>query len=191
MTMIDREIAAWRRETRTRLLAARGAVTPAEYAEKSARVLASVQVRWQHGACVGAYWPMQGEIDPDPLLERLRQQGSTLALPVVVGRGLPLEFRAWQPGEPLAQGPFGTQHPVHGGAVHPSVLLVPVVGFDEQNYRLGYGGGYYDRTLAAMHPRPFTIGLGFELNRLATIHPQAHDIPLDEIVTESNMAIEP
>ena len=140
---------------------------------------------------IAAYCPLQGEVDPRPLLESFQREGCTLALPTVVGRGTPLEFRVWSPGDALEQGPFGTQHPAYGEPVQPTVLLIPVVGFDGQNYRLGYGGGYYDRTLAAMDPRPLTIGLGFELSRLATIHPRLRDIPLDCIVTESSVCMKP
>ena len=140
---------------------------------------------------IAAYWPLQGEVDPRPLLESLQRAGCTLALPTVVGGGMPLEFRVWSLGDALERGPFGTQHPAYGEPVQPTVLLIPLVGFDEQNCRLGYGGGYYDRTLAAMDPRPLTIGLGFELSRLATIHPRPHDIPLDCIVTESSVCMKP
>jgi 5-formyltetrahydrofolate cyclo-ligase len=78
--------------------------------------------------------------------------------------------------------------PADSPVLTPDLLLVPLVGFDPAGYRLGYGGGYYDRTLAAIQPRPLAIGIGFEQQALATIHPQPHDIPMDYIVTESRVA---
>jgi hypothetical protein len=109
-----------------------------------------------------------------------------LALPVVVQKAAPVLFREWWPGIPMANGIWNIPVPAAGDPVAPDVLLVPVVGFDRQNYRLGYGGGYYDRTLAAA-TRPRTIGVGFELARIATIHPQPHDIPMDFVVTEAGV----
>ncbi len=184
----DREATAWRRETRARLLQARAALAPEAHARRSAAVLANAQKLLASRRIQGdiaAYRPMRGEIDPEPLLAFLRSQGMRTALPVVSERAQPLRFRTWRPGEPLAPGPFGTEHPSGGEPVLPAVLLISLVGFDGENYRIGYGGGYYDRTLAVLAPKPFTIGIGFELGRLATIRPQPHDIPLDMIVTEA------
>jgi hypothetical protein len=106
----------------------------------------------------------------------------------VVAKGQPLEFWAWHPSAPLRRGVWDIPIPVERLVVRPTALLVPLVGFDDAGYRLGYGGGYYDRTLAVMRPRPLTIGIGYELGRLATIHPQPHDIQLDAIVTEAGLA---
>ena len=97
----------------------------------------------------------------------------------------PLEFRAWRPGAPLERGVWNIPVPAERQVVRPTALLVPLVGFDGQGYRLGYGGGYYDRTLAGISPTPLAIGVGYEFQRLASIHPQAHDIALDAIVTEA------
>jgi 5-formyltetrahydrofolate cyclo-ligase len=96
----------------------------------------------------------------------------------------PLEFRAWQPGVRLESGVWGIPVPADGEVVWPDVLLVPLVGFDRLGYRLGYGGGFYDRTLAAMPRRPTTLGVGFALGAIETIHPQQHDIPMDAVITE-------
>jgi 5-formyltetrahydrofolate cyclo-ligase len=93
-------------------------------------------------------------------------------------------FRLWSETAEMEEGRYGIPVPRATAEVRPDVVLLPLVGFDGANYRLGYGGGYYDRTLAGLEPRPRTIGLGFELSRLPTVHPQPHDIPLDEIVTE-------
>jgi 5-formyltetrahydrofolate cyclo-ligase len=140
-------------------------------------------------ALVGFYWPIRGEIGLHGLIRRLLERGAGAALPVVVEKGRPLEFRAWRPGAPLERGVWNIPIPATREVVHPSALLVPLVGFDEQCYRLGYGGGYYDRTLGAMSPKPLAIGIGYELGRLATIHPRRHDVPMDAIVTEAGVAM--
>jgi 5-formyltetrahydrofolate cyclo-ligase len=114
----------------------------------------------------------------------LRDRGTRLALPVIVERGQPLVFREWQPGSLMTQGVWNVPMPESGQAVMPDLLVVPFVGFDAKGYRLGYGGGFYDRTIAAMPTKPRTIGVGFNLGRLETIYPQPHDIALERIITE-------
>ena len=136
---------------------------------------------------LGVYWPFQAEFDPRPLIEWLAAAGSTVALPVVIDKSGPLEYRAWRPGEPLVDGVWGIPIPEKRDVVLPQAVLAPLVGFDRDCYRLGYGGGYFDRTLAALSPRPVAIGVGFELSRLDTIHPQDFDIPMDLIVTEAGI----
>jgi 5-formyltetrahydrofolate cyclo-ligase len=139
------------------------------------------------GRHVGLYWPFKREISLLALAETIIAAGGSVALPVVTGKAQPLQFRDWCPGDALESGPFDIPYPRDGPAVSPEVLLVALVGFDSKNYRLGYGGGYYDRTLAASVPRPTTIGIGFELMRLKTIQPLPHDIAMDAIITESNL----
>jgi 5-formyltetrahydrofolate cyclo-ligase len=117
-------------------------------------------------------------------LEGFAATGSVTALPAIVGRDRPLEFRRWRPGAALERGPFGIAQPRPGETVRPDLLLVPLLGFDDACYRLGFGGGYYDRTLAALVPKPLAVGVGFELGRLASIVPAPHDMPMDAIVTE-------
>ena len=102
----------------------------------------------------------------------------------MVEKRQPLEFWSWHPGMTLARGVWNIPIPVGRNPVQPTVLLVPLVGFDSAGYRLGHGGGYYDRTLATFIAKPFTIGIGYEIGRLETIHPQPHDVPMDAIVTE-------
>ena len=99
----------------------------------------------------------------------------------------PLEYRLWRPGDPLVDGVWGIPIPERRQMVVPQAVLAPLVGFDRRCYRLGYGGGYFDRTLAALQPRPFAIGVGFELSRIETIYPQDFDIPMDLIVTEAGL----
>ena len=108
-------------------------------------------------------------------------------LPVVTGPEQPLLFRAWQPDCAMTEDRYGIATPVEGAFIVPEVLLIPVNAFDAQGYRLGYGGGFFDRTLAALRPRPLAIGVGFELARVDTIHPCAHDTRLDAVVTETGV----
>jgi len=139
------------------------------------------------GARIGLYWPFKREISLFPLARTIVARGGLVALPVIVGNGQPLQFRAWKAGDPLAAGSCDIPYPRDGHTVQPEVLLIALVGFDAENYRLGYGGGYHDRTLANAAPRPTTIGVGFELMRIKSIKPLAHDIPMDAIVTEAGV----
>ncbi len=183
------EVRLWRKVKRTVLIERRLALPAGERAARSEAITAALLAALpsHSGALIGFYWPFKGEYDPRALVRLLHAQGMRLALPVVVQKAKPVIFREWWPGTPMANGFWNIPVPAAGEPVAPDVLLVPVVGFDRQNYRLGYGGGYYDRTLAAL-TRPRTIGVGFELSRIATIHPQPHDIPMDQVVTERTAA---
>lgn len=180
------EVRLWRKAKRVGLIERRLAMMPAEREVAGVAITATLErVLADHpGALVGAYWPFKGEYDPRPLMRALHAGGMRLALPVVVGKAMPLIFRPWWPGAAMTLGIWNIPVPAEGDPVAPDLLLAPVVGFDSANYRLGYGGGYYDRTLAAATKRPLTIGVGFERSRIGTVHPQPHDIPLDRIVTE-------
>jgi 5-formyltetrahydrofolate cyclo-ligase len=138
-------------------------------------------------AVVAGYWPMRNEFDPRPLLAKLGKAGHPLALPVVVGKDQPLVFRDWTPGDVLVEGGFGTQVP-HASAreVIPDVALVPMLAFDADGYRLGYGGGFYDRTLAQapMRWQTLTVGLAFAAQETEALPREAHDRKLQWIVTE-------
>ena len=140
------------------------------------------------GTVVAGYWPMGDEIDPLPLLEALGGRGCTLALPVVSARGQPLTFRAWSMGEALEPGPHGTNHPLAAAPMLiPQVLLVPLLAFDMAGFRLGYGGGYYDRTLDQLRRQPHVtaIGVAFAAQRVGAVPRGPHDQPLDLILTEN------
>jgi len=129
-------------------------------------------------------WPVRKEFDCRPLLGRLLAAGWQACQPVVVAKDAPMVFRAWQPESAMTTDCFGIPVPADGAVVVPDIVLLPLVAFDEQGYRLGYGGGFFDRTLARMAAKPATIGVGFEFGRLESLLPQAHDVPLDAIVTE-------
>jgi 5-formyltetrahydrofolate cyclo-ligase len=183
------EIQEWRRSQRTMMLERRKALSRAERAGCEATVtqLLDGQVPELDGASVGFYWPFRGELDLRPFAESLHRRGTRMSLPVVVEKAAPLEFWHWQPGTTLALGVWRIPVPAQRIVEIPTILIVPLLGFDEAGFRLGYGGGYYDRTLAAMQPQPFTVGVGFELGRLPTIHPQPHDIPMNVIATEAGI----
>ena len=180
-------IGAWRGAKRAELLAAREQLSAEEHARASAAIERQLESHAAElrGGVVAAYWPIRREFDPLPFAARLIAAGSTIALPVVVGKGAPLEFRAWRPGAAMETAALGLAHPRERTLVDPQALLVPLVGFDDAGYRLGYGAGYYDLTLAALGEQARAIGIGFELGRLATIRPQPHDVRLHGIVTEA------
>lgn len=138
---------------------------------------------------VALYWPVKGELDTRPLMEGLRARGAEVALPVVTGTGKPLLFRLWRPGEGLVDGHYGIKVPPESaGIVRPDIIGVPMLAFDETGHRLGYGGGFYDRTLEALRsdggPRPLAIGLAFERQRMSWLPRHGGDQVLDRIVTE-------
>jgi 5-formyltetrahydrofolate cyclo-ligase len=181
------DVRIWRRGERQRLIALRTSAPAAERRSWGERIEAGLValLQAQPVARLGVYWPFQGEFDPRPLIDRLAAEGVGVALPAVVDKKGPLEYRAWRPGERLVDGVWDIPIPERRDIVVPDAVLAPLVGFDRQCYRLGYGGGYFDRTLAALVPKPRAIGVGFELSAIETIHPQPFDVPMDVIVTEA------
>ena len=183
------DLAAWRKAQRARLLELRQAIPlPAQRAadERIAQLLLD-GFPLLGSMKVGFYWPFKGEVDPRVMVHRLRTQGARSALPTVVTKAAPLVFREWRPDTETVPGVFGLPVPVGTDVVIPDAVLVPPVGFDARGYRLGYGGGYFDRTLAALSPRPLAIGLARAMSRIETIHPQPYDIPMDFILTEDGI----
>jgi 5-formyltetrahydrofolate cyclo-ligase len=184
--MTPDELTRWRKAERRRLLAAREALDAGALEHARLRIDAHLERAFPGlaSARLAFCWPIRGEYDARPLAQGLRGRGAVTALPVVVAPGRPLEFRVWHPGVALAAGPLGIPYPEDSDAITPTVILLPVIGWDAAGHRLGYGAGYFDRTLAALSPRPTLIGVGYELGRIATIHPQPWDIPMDWVVTE-------
>jgi 5-formyltetrahydrofolate cyclo-ligase len=136
---------------------------------------------------VSGYWPMRSEMDLRPLLTALANTGRDVALPAVIGLGQPLQFRRWRPGEGLATGRFGTEHPPPEAAIiEPDVLLVPLLAYDDRHYRLGYGAGFYDRTLAGLRARKqvLVIGVAYSAQRVADVPVDGWDEALDLVLTE-------
>ena len=177
---------AWRKNQRERLIAARERVTPETLEAWRHRIDRSLELSFPGlaGAKVAFCWPIKGEYDARHLAKLLRDRGSVTALPVVVAPKTALIFRAWHPGVELATGALDIPYPANSAEVVPDVVLLPMNGWDQQGYRLGYGAGFFDLTLAAMPKRPVVLGVSYELARMDTIHPQSWDIPADYVVTE-------
>lgn len=178
-------------ELRRALLAARSAIATDARRQYDAAIGAHVLAWWRTHPVqtLGIFWPMRGEPDLRDVYAKLAAQGLQLALPLVVARDAPLQFAAWAPGEPLEVDAMGVSIPALIPAQNrimqnPEALLIPCVGFNAARVRLGYGGGYYDRTLAVA-PRPFAIGIAYA-NGLASFNAAAHDVALDLIITETS-----
>lgn len=187
------EVAAWRKTERARLLAERAAQSvDARKAAATAiaghldRLLAG-QFDSLDGLTISAWWPIKAEIDLRFWLAGLAARGARAALPLVATRAAPLLFRAWTPETRMERGFWNIPVPAGGPEIIPDITLSPVVGWDGAGYRLGYGGGYFDRTLAAAIPRPLAIGVGLDAAWIATIYPQPHDIAMRFVVTETGI----
>jgi 5-formyltetrahydrofolate cyclo-ligase len=184
LTAIDRKRAMRAAMTAVRAEAAArlGDAAPAMLCD---RILAEIPMR--AGAAVSGFWPMRDEIDLRPTLEALHRRGHPIGLPVVTGRGRPLVFRAWRPGDALEAAAFNTMVPAASAAeVRPEVLLVPLLAFDRRGYRLGYGGGFYDRTLAGLRAEAevLAVGVAYSDQEQPAVPHGETDQPLDWIVTE-------
>ncbi len=180
-----------RQALRDRLIAAREAMPAHQVLAASEAIERSLEQLLSRlsPAVVGFCWPYRGEFDCRPLVARWLRgaAGRRAALPVIVAPATPMPFRQWSPDSPMRAGRFGIPVPAGGADVAPDLLLMPVNAFDDQGYRLGYGGGYFDRTLAALAPRPVAVGIGFELARVASIDPGPFDIPMDYVVSEAGI----
>lgn len=185
---IEEAKAALRRSARD----ARAALSSAARADAARRVAAHLLARPDlvPAGAVAGYWPIRDELDCRPVLMTLLAEGRDVLLPVVAARDAALEFRLWAPDVPLEPSGFGTLAPsALAPQVAPDLILVPLLGFDARGTRLGYGGGYYDRTLAALPHRPRLVGLAFAAQELAAIPRDRHDFPLDAVVTEDGVRI--
>ncbi len=169
------------------MLAARRQTDPALIANWSASIVNHLLEAFARspGQHIGFCWPIHQEPDVRAALAPWQAQGAQALLPVVTAPAQPLSFRPWSPDTRLEPDQYGIPYPVEGPFLQPDVLLLPLNAFDKAGYRLGYGGGFFDRTLASLTPRPLAIGVGFEINRVESIHPEAHDQPLDWIITET------
>lgn len=184
--MTFEDVKSWRKSQRERLIAARMALAPDRVESFRKSIDACIErsfpglVRCRLAFC----WPIKHEYDARHLAKTLRERGALTALPVVVAPKQPLAFREWHPGIALAKGPLDILYPVGSLEVVPEAVLLPMNGWDAAGYRLGYGGGFFDRTLASLANKPVVIGVSYELARLETIRPQRWDIPMDYVVTE-------
>jgi 5-formyltetrahydrofolate cyclo-ligase len=185
----DAGLKEWRKNLRAELIARRMATSKED------------RSRWGHtidrhvdallpdvtDRVIGLCWPYKCEHDSRASVLRMLARGARAAMPVVVAPKTPLAFREWHATVEMADGAYGIPEPAGSPEAMPHVVLLPANGFDEGGYRLGYGGGFFDRTMAVLAPRPLVIGIAYEIARLATIHPQPHDIPLDYVVTEAGI----
>jgi 5-formyltetrahydrofolate cyclo-ligase len=139
---------------------------------------------------IGAYWPIKGEFDALPALFRWTEadEERCIGLPVTDKATKQLSYRMWFPGCEMEDDAYGIPKPKDTPVFHPTLLLVPCVGFGPQGVRLGYGGGFYDRTLATLQPRPFTVGLAYSFGFLPWLEAEPHDVPLDAVLTEDGVA---
>ena len=183
------EIKLWRKERRGELITARAAIAPGQRKVWNDRITASLESGFAipSGTVIGFCWPYRGEFDSRFAVRYWCARGAIAALPEVVEKARPLRFRKWWPGAPMTPGVYGIPAPDGTEVLLPDAAVVPMNGFDEQGYRLGYGGGYFDRTLAAHDRRVLAVGVSYEALRMPTIHPQPHDIPMDFVVTEAGI----
>jgi 5-formyltetrahydrofolate cyclo-ligase len=182
-----RDVARWRKVERARLINARCSFT-AEYRSEQSAIIAQRldQILASSGIAapiVSTYWPIRAEPDLRPWMRTLCLRGVAVALPVAVAPAQPLTFHQWRPECRMARGLWGIPYPAEGEVIVPNIVIAPVIGFDRRGYRLGYGGGFFDRTLARLKPKPLTVAVGYPDAEVRTIFPQSHDIPMDWIVT--------
>ncbi len=178
---------AWRKRERERLIAARLLMGGMAREEIASRVCARLDavLNLAPGAVVSFYWPFKGELNLRGWIVSLLERGVRSALPVVIEKNAPMVFRLWEPDTRMERGIWNIPVPAESPPVTPDVVIAPLVGFDRDCFRLGYGGGYFDRTLAQFHEQPLTVGVGYSASELPTIFPRPHDIPLQLIVTEA------
>lgn len=179
----------WKKQQRKQLIAAREALSEETYQQWSRAISDFLKQGFPklQKMTLGIYWPFRGEYDPRQVARYFGQQGATLALPEVTGKDEPLCFREWLPDTPMKNSAYGIPVPVETRVVRLDAVIIPMVGFDQHGYRLGYGSGYFDRTLATYQTQPLTIGIAFEIQRLANVYPQSHDIAMHYIVTEAGI----
>ena len=182
----QRDVARWRKAERDRLIAERLAIDPETRGRHAGKIVNGLDALIGNptGIIVSAYWPFRGEPDLRPWIDSIHARGGQFALPVVVERAQPLIFRLWASGAALKRGVWNIPVPVDGEEVIPDIVIAPVVGFDPLCYRLGYGGGFFDRTLESFGTKVRILGVGYAQSAIPTIYPQPHDIPMDAIVTE-------
>jgi 5,10-methenyltetrahydrofolate synthetase len=179
--------AAFRTALRREKIVARQAQPDALRRDAELRILARLAALLlpRPPGVVAYCWPIRAEVDCRPLVAELLAAGWRAAMPTVTAPAAPMEFRAWSPQTPMGVDPYGIPIPAPAELCVPDVVLLPLVAFDAAGYRLGYGGGFFDRTLAACAPRPLAVGIGFALAEVPSIRPEPHDVPLDIVVTES------
>ncbi|MHA6690793.1 5-formyltetrahydrofolate cyclo-ligase [Devosia sp. A449] len=188
--MVDEMIEEAKAALRIRARAARASLDHTERAEAALAAAGHFfdGIKMQKTDVVAAYWRIRDELDCQPILVRLMDSDQTVVLPVVMGEEEPLDLRVWEQGASLYESGFGTLAPSElAPKAEPDIVIMPLLGFDSTGTRLGYGGGYYDRTLAKFKKKPLLVGLAFAAQELEQIPREAHDVPLDAIVTEAGV----
>lgn len=176
-----------RKLQRERLLASRSAMKERRESEQALQNNVAEWLLQADPRALAFYWPIRAEPDLRDVVADWLEAGThrVAALPAV--SGAILSFIAWTRHAPMLAAEFNIPVPAHGRPVQPDALLIPCLGFDAQRYRLGYGGGYYDRTLAQTVPWPLCVGIAFESGRLESIDPQPHDMQLDVVITDAGI----
>jgi 5-formyltetrahydrofolate cyclo-ligase len=193
MTETLSEIAEKKRQIREEALKRRDALSP-DYRRQAAENVANFPfpIPVPDDAIVSGYFPIKSELNPLPLLRILAKRRAMVALPRIVGRGHPLSMRAWKFDEPLVRGQWGIQEPSPDApAVAPDIFIVPFAAFDKRGYRIGYGAGYYDMTIAALRKKKkcVAVGFGFAVQEVAACPVEDHDQKLDYILTEKGLRV--
>lgn len=187
-----KDVSVFRKAERVRLYAARQALTADErkamvrhISGRLTEILGDVL-----GRTIAVYWPIRGEINLRPWMMEASSRGARICLPVVIAKDQPVEFHHWTPGSAMAKGIWNIPVPADAVPVVPDVAIVPLLGVDENGYRLGNGGGYYDRTLARLPDDLLTIGVGQTFARMKTIFPMPWDIPMKQVVLGDGSVID-
>jgi 5-formyltetrahydrofolate cyclo-ligase len=187
----DPSLQPFKNDLRAAALARRAGLSEVARADAAAAIACvALPVELPAGTVVAGYWPINSEVDPLPLMRVLAQRGAALALPVIVGSDEALVFRAWRPEEALKRGPLGIFQPLsEAEEVEPDIVLAPLAAFDRAGHRIGYGGGYYDRTLQALRAvkKITVIGLAFAVQEIDIVPRLAHDEQLDCVLTEREL----
>lgn len=180
-------LSEWKKHQRKRLISARENIPEKTHWEWSQAISGNLMQKLPNPQkmIIGIYCPLRGEYDPRSIARYLIQNGATLALPEIIGKDTPLCFREWSIDTPMKKGAYDIPIPVDTQIVRPDAVIIPMVGFDQRGYRLGYGSGFFDRTLASYQRQPLSLGVAFEMQRLEDTYPQAHDIAMHYVITEA------
>jgi len=180
-------LSEWKKHQRKRLISARENIPEKTHWEWSQAISGNLIQKLPNPQqmIIGIYCPFRGEYDPRSIARYLIQNGATLALPEIIGKDIPLCFREWSIDTPMKNGAYDIPIPVDTQIVRLDAVIIPMVGFDQRGYRLGYGSGFFDRTLASYQRQPLSLGVAFEMQRLEDTYPQAHDIAMHYVITEA------
>ncbi|MDT8993010.1 5-formyltetrahydrofolate cyclo-ligase [Curvibacter sp. APW13] len=192
MDKLPPETDSGKKALRRRLLEERLALPDRQERSAALQQIMRIWLVGRTDTVIGAYWPIKGEFDPLPALHRWKEDGELLdqpqrrriGLPVVNREHKTMTFHAWYPGCPMEEDAYGIPKPKDTELIVPTLLFAPCVGYGPGGYRLGYGGGFYDRMLASLEPKPFTVGLGFGPGFVDDLEPEPHDVPLDAILND-------